>query len=64
MIKSKISFVAFFKDVATGGQWQGLPRQLKDLLEADESFLSCITERMEQDRCYEVEISFKKIDKK
>lgn len=64
MKKSSISYWSFFADRPTGGEWQDIPTQLKEFLESPECPLYSITNWLEQDKEYQIEISFKQIEKK
>lgn len=57
-----ISFTLFFQDIPTGGVWHGAPKELRELLQNDDSFLRGITDRLDQDKYYEVTISFLRQD--
>lgn len=59
--KAKVSFEAEFLDTPTGGVWIGLPEQLKNILEDDNSFTRLITDCLVQDEKYKVTIKFEVI---
>lgn len=64
MKKANISYWSFFADSPQGGEWQGIPPKLKEFLEDSDSPLRSITDWLDQDKKYQIEISFEQIEKK
>jgi len=56
--KASISFRTFFKDMSAGGLWEDIPDDIAVLLNGSEGSLSGITERLNQDKHYNVTITF------
>lgn len=58
----RIVYRGYFKDEPRGGEWHGVPRDIRELLEkVDGSIYSGITEHLHQNKHYEITIAFKQL---
>lgn len=61
MKKGKIQFDAMFSDLPRGGEWEGLPKDLKEFFETPENSLRGIIDYLPQNKMYRVTVIFKAI---
>jgi hypothetical protein len=57
--KARITFDVYFKDCSTGGKWEGLPDDIRNLLQNDDCSLRGITDSLIQDQHYKLTIIIK-----